>query len=291
MEEYKNFNSGKISWLHCGGNIDIFCIVNNIIELKECLNKYKEYTNNVVVIGAGSNLLIRDCGFKGLAIKLSGEFQEIKLLEDNKIFAGSAVLLKKISNFAINNCLIGCEFLDSIPGTTGGGIAMNAGCFGSEIKDILMECNCLYNNEIISFKNKDLNLNYRHSEIPKNAIILDAVFQLQKGEKEDIANSIKKIKEMQQYRKENQIMGYTCGSTFSNPISKDGEKLSAWKLIEEVGLRGVVMDGVKFSEKHCNFLVNTGTATATSVENLINLAKTKIKTKFNIDIKTEIKII
>ena len=291
MKEFKNFDSGKISWFRCGGKISVFCIVENIKELTQCLNTYKEYNNNLIVLGAGSNILIRDSGFKGLAIKLAGDFNKLELIDNDKIVAGSCVLSKTLANFALKNNLIGGEFLDSIPGTIGGEIFMNAGCFGKEIKDIFVECKCLIDGKIKMFNKKTLTFGYRHSSLPQNAIILDAIFQFKKGGIQEIEMSKQTLQEFQQHRKTNQIIGATCGSTFANPINKDGEKISAWKLIEAVGLRGVEIDGAKFSEKHCNFLINTGTATATSIENLINLAKTKIKEKFDIDMTTEIRII
>lgn len=306
MKEFLDFDSGKISWFRCGGKIAVFCVVENLSELKQVVEKYPQYSNNILPIGAGSNILIRDTGFKGLAIKLAGDFNKIEInkieinegktekTEKEKVFlsAGASVFDKQIVSFAINNNLVGCEFLSTIPGTIGGAIKMNAGCFDCEIKDILSSVQVLINNEIKTLTNKDLNFSYRKSSLPENDVILNATFALTKGTKEQIEESKQKIKEMQKYRDENQIVGATCGSTFKNPINpEDGTKISVWKLIDEVGLRGYKIGGAKFSEKHCNFIVNTGNATATDIENLVSIAKQKVKEKFNIDLETEIKII
>lgn len=292
MKEFKNFDSAKISWFRCGGKIDVFCIIENIEELKEVLKKYKDYKNNILPVGNGSNLLIRDKGFNGLAIKLAGDFNKIKLLNTNKIVAGSGCSLKSVCDFAIKNNLIGCEFLSTIPGSVGGGLKMNAGCFESEIKDIFESARVLVDGNIKELTANDLNFSYRKTNLQKNTIILDATFKLKKTTNEnEIETSKQKIYNMQKHRQENQIIGATCGSTFANYVDKNGNKISVWKMIDEVGLRGYTIGGAKFSEKHCNFIVNFNKATASDVENLINLAKQKIKDKFNIDIFTEIQII
>ena len=306
MKEFLDFDSGKISWFHCGGKIAVFCIVENLSELKQVIEKYPQYSNNILPIGAGSNMLVRDAGFDGLVIKLSGDFNKIEInkieinegktkkTEKEKVFltAGASVFDKQVVSFALENNLIDCEFLSTIPGTIGGAVKMNAGCFDCEIKDILQSVQVLINNEIKLFTNKDLNFSYRKSSLPENAIILNATFALTKGTKEQIEESKQKIKEMQKHRNESQIIGATCGSTFKNPVNpKDGTKISVWKLLDEVGMRGYTVGGAKFSEKHCNFIVNTGSATATDIENLISLAKQKVKDKFNIELEEEIKII
>lgn len=296
MKEFIEFDSKNISWFRCGGKISVYCIVDNLLELKQTLEKYSRYKDKTLVIGAGSNILIRDRGFNGLVIKLSGDFNKIivdeKETNKNNIFlnSGAGALDKQLSDFAIKNNIIGCEFLDTIPGTIGGAIKMNAGCFDCEIKDILHSVNILLNNETKTLTNKDLCFSYRKSVLPENAIILSATFSLKKGNNEQIKKSENIIKNMRLKRKENQIIGATCGSTFKNPMTSENKRISAWKLIESVGLRGFRIGGAKFSEKHCNFLINDNKATATDIENLILLAKQKIKEKFNIQLEEEVKI-
>jgi len=297
MKEFINFNSKEISWFRCGGKILVYCIVDNLNKLQFVLEKYEKYKNNILIIGAGSNSLIRDKGFDGLVIKLSGEFNNLKIKQhetENDIIlltAGAAVFDKKVVDFAIENRLIGCEFLDTIPGTIGGAVKMNAGCFDKEIKDILFSTKLFINGKEEVLTEKDfLSFSYRKSSIPENAIILEATFKLKKGTQNQLEESKNMILEMRKKRKENQIVGFTCGSTFKNPISNDGKKISVWKLIDEVGLRGFSIGGAKFSEKHCNFLINYNNANATDIENLILLAKQKVKDKFNIELEEEIKI-
>ena len=294
MKEFLNFDSGKISWFRCGGKIAIYCIIENVNELNETLKKYSQYNDDLLVIGAGSNMLIREGGFDGLAVKLTGEFNTINIKNKSEkemyLTAGAGVFDKQVASFALEHNLIGCEFLDTIPGTIGGAVKMNAGCFGTEIKDILTSAKILTNGAVVELTNEDLCFSYRKSKLPDNAVVLEATFLLQKGTKEQMAQSYMTIGEMRAKRKENQIVGATCGSTFANPMTQNGEKLSAWKLIDEVGMRGFAIGGAKFSEKHCNFLINTGKATAKDIEQLILLAKRKVKEKFNIELHEEIEI-
>ena len=329
MKEFKNFNSAKISFFRCGGNIDVFCIVNNITELQFALNKYKQYKDNILPLGAGSNILIRDSGFHGLCIKLAGDFLKMDIKSDNcgncdgffsfssifspkkmaniiknmfknNIFtknngeykiitAGAGAFAKSVSQFALKNNLIGAEFMDTIPGTVGGLTRMNAGCFNSEIKDIFHSATILVNNKIKIVKKHDMCFSYRNSFLPKNAIIINVNFKLKTAINEkQMTRSRQLILDMQNHRKNNQIVGFTCGSTFANDTKKN---ISAWKMIDKVGLRGYKIGGAQFSEKHCNFIVNSGTATATDIENLIILAQKKVRDKFGINLKLEVKII
>ena len=301
MKIFENFDTGKISWFRCGGRADVFVIVDNQQELLEVLEQYKDKYNqqkgNIICIGAGSNVLFRDAGYKGLVIKLTGDFNKVVLdnNDNTKLIAGAGCLSKSISQFAINNSLIGAEFLDTIPGSCGGLVKMNAGCFNKEIKDILYSADILINGKIETLDLEKMNYSYRNSNIPDNAIILSAIFQLQNGTPEDIENSKKMITEMQQKRKANQIIGATCGSTFKNvkQVNNKGEieTISVWKLLDEVGLRGYKIGGAMFSEKHCNFILNTGNATASDIINLMQLAKQRVKDKFGVDIEEEVRIV
>ena len=289
---FNNFNSATISWFHCGGTVDYFCSVANLVELQSVVKNNHKYNNNILPIGAGSNILIRDGGFRGIVVKLAGEFLKLEK-KDNQIIAGGGVLSKQLAQFAIKNNLVGAEFLDSIPGTIGGNIKMNAGCFGREIKEVLVSAEVLLDTgEIKTFSNNDFNLSYRHSDLPKNAIVLNAVFALQAAENQSqIENAKKALSEMQEYRKKNQIIGFTCGSTFANPVDEKGKKISVWKLLDDCNLRGFCVGGAMFSEKHCNFIVNDKKATANDIERLICEAKKRVKEKFDVDLHTEIQII
>ena len=294
MQIYHNYNIGKYSWFKTGGNAEIFAIVENVEELQSLINKYDN--KDITILGAGSNCLIRDGGIDGLVIKLAGDFLKIDILNKSNasinnddicfVKAGSAVLSAKLSNFLISNNLIGGEFLDTIPGSVGGMIITNAGCFGGEVKDILLSADLLINNHIDTYANKDLCFQYRASKVPKNAIILSAIFKMTQGNENDIIMAKNRIQQMREKRKQNQIIGLTCGSTFANP---EGHR--AWELIDKVGLRGYKIGGAMFSEKHCNFIVNFNNAKAQDIENLIELAKQKVLDKFGIELKTEIRIL
>ena len=294
MQIYYNHNIGKYSWFKTGGNAEIFAIIENVEELQSLINKYDN--KDITILGAGSNCLIRDGGIDGLVIKLAGDFLKIDILNKSNasinnddicfVKAGSAVLSAKLSNFFISNNLIGGEFLDTIPGSVGGMIITNAGCFGGEVKDILLSADLLINNHIDTYANKDLCFQYRESQVPKNAVIMSATFKFKIGNENDVRLAQEKIKQMREKRKQNQIIGLTCGSTFANP-----EGHSAWELIDKVGLRGYKMGGAMFSEKHCNFIVNFNNAKAQDIENLIELAKQKVLDKFGIELKTEIRIL
>ena len=294
MQIFHDYNIGKYSWFKTGGNAEIFAVVENSRELQSLINKYDN--KDITILGAGSNCLIRDGGIDGLVIKLAGDFLKIDILNKSNasinnddicfVKAGSAVLSAKLSNFFISNNLIGGEFLDTIPGSVGGMIITNAGCFGGEIKDILLSADLLINNHIDTYANKDLCFQYRASKVPKNAIILSAIFKMTQGNENDIIMAKNRIQQMREKRKQNQIIGLTCGSTFANP-----EGHSAWELIDKVGLRGYKIGGAMFSEKHCNFIVNFNNAKAQDIENLIELAKQKVLDKFGIELKTEIRIL
>ena len=294
MQIFHDYNIGKYSWFKTGGNAEIFAVVENSRELQSLINKYDN--KDITILGAGSNCLIRDGGIDGLVIKLAGDFLKIDILNKSNatinnndicfVKAGSAVLSAKLSNFLISNNLIGGEFLDTIPGSVGGMIITNAGCFGGEVKDILLSADLLINNHIDTYANKDLCFQYRASKVPKNAIILSAIFKMTQGNENDIIMAKNRIQQMREKRKQNQIIGLTCGSTFANP---EGHR--AWELIDKVGLRGYKIGGAMFSEKHCNFIVNFNNAKAQDIENLIELAKQKVLDKFGIELKTEIRIL
>ena len=291
MKFFENFDGSTLSWFRTGGKIKYFAIVDNINELISIIEKYSSL--KIIVIGAGSNILIRDNGIDGLVIKLSGDFLQITINNNIKegakdvfVEIGAGALAKNLTTFAINNNLFGCEFLDTIPGTIGGVVSMNAGCFNREVKDILYSVDILSNGKILTLMNNDLHFSYRKSKIPNNTVILKAIFKLRKGNVEEIDNAKEQINIMRQHRKEKQIIGRTCGSTFVNP---KGHKV--WELIDQVGMRGYKIGGAHISDKHCNFIITENGATSKDIEDLIILIKQKVLEKFGIKLKTEIRII
>ena len=279
---YFNHNIGNLTWFRTGGNAKIFVIVENSQELEIILNEI--YNEDFYVLGAGSNLLIRDNGFDGVIIKLGKGFNNIKIIE-KKIEVGASVLDVSLSNFALKNRIEGFEFFLGIPGTIGGAIKMNAGCFGSETKDNIE--NIEINNSSFQKKilmKKDLKLNYRTSNIKEDEIITKAMFSFNYGDKDEIKNKMQNIKNKRLSTQP--IVNRTSGSTFKNPPN-----LFAAKLIQEAGCKGMLYGNAYVSEKHSNFLINNGNATASDLENLGKSVIEKVYNKFAIKLDWEIKII
>ena len=278
-------NLSKYSWFNLGGPADIFFRPESKDQLIEFLKEINENNYKTHILGAGSNTLIRDSGVEGVVIKLSSKFSDIKLLEKDTIEAGAATIDRKVSEFAKNNNISGMEFLSCIPGSVGGAIIMNSGCYGSEISQILLSIQVIDNKgRQKEIKNDEIKFFYRGTNLPKNYIILSAKFKGIVSYKELIE---KKQNELIQKKKEaqpNQIK--TGGSTFKN----DKEK-KAWMLIKESGCDKLYVGDAKISEKHCNFFVNDGKAKASDIEELINKVKKEVQTKTGINLQLEIKII
>ena len=278
----KNINLAKYSWFQVGGNAEYFFEPENLEELQNFL---KNNDKNITIIGGGSNLLIRDSGVDGVVILLKNNFQNIEL-KDNILIVDCGTLNSKLYNFTKNNNIGGYEFLGTIPGTLGGAIRGNAGCYGSEIKDFLISIEAIdFSGNIHNFSNKDCNFQYRKNNLPENLIFTKAFLKADtKKEKNEIE---KTFNEMVEKRLNSQPHGVkTCGSTFKNPTEKP-----AWKIIQELGYQNKEINGAKMSEKHANFMINTGNARATDLENLGNLIIKEAKEKQNIDLEWEIRII
>ena len=278
----KNINLAKYSWFQVGGNAEYFFEPKNLEELQNFL---KNNDKNITIIGGGSNLLIRDGSIDGVVILLKNNFQNIEL-KDNILIADCGTLNSKLYNFAKNNNIGGYEFLGTIPGTLGGAIRGNAGCYGSEIKDFLISIEAIdFNGNIYNFSNKDCNFQYRKNNLPENLIFTKAFLKADtKKEKKEIE---KTFNEMLEKRLNSQPHGVkTCGSTFKNPTEKP-----AWKIIQELGYQNKEINGAKMSEKHANFMINTGNAKAADLEHLGNLIIKEAKEKQNIDLEWEIRII
>ena len=251
----------KKNWFNIGGKSKVFYKADDLKELVSFLKKLKN-KEKIFVLGAGSNTLIKDGLFDGVVIKLGKNFNNISLMGENIIIAGSAVMDKSLSNFAMSNSLSGFEFLSCIPGTIGGGIRMNAGAYGSEFKDIIIRVHGFdrFGNRI-SATPADLGMAYRHSDAPEAWIFTSAELQ---GVTDDRSSIKKKMRDIIGSRSQAQPRGVrTGGSTFANPT---GSK--AWQEIDKVGCRGLRVGGAQVSEKHCNFLINTGDATAEDIETL-----------------------
>ena len=280
-----NENLSKYSWFNLGGPADIFFRPENKLQISEFLKQLKGLEYDLYILGAGSNTLIRDSGVKGIVIKLSSKFSQIKLLEKDKIEAGAAAFDRKVSDFAKEHSLSGMEFLSCIPGSIGGAVAMNCGCYGSDISQILHSVKVLDTNgeEKIITKN-EIQFHYRGNNLPKNYIILSVILKGLLSSKEAIE---KKQTELIRKKNESQPSKIkTGGSTFKN---SNGKK--AWALIKESGCDSFSVGDAKISEKHCNFFINNGKAKASDIEKLINKVKEEVKLKTGINLELEIKII
>ncbi|MDC3126018.1 UDP-N-acetylmuramate dehydrogenase [Candidatus Pelagibacter sp.] len=282
-----NYDLKKKNWFNIGGKTKIYFKANNLKELIRFLKKINN-KEKIFILGAGSNTLITDNIYDGIIIKLSKNFNNISLLSDEIVVAGSAVSDKSLSDFATDNNLGGFEFLSCIPGTIGGGIKMNAGCFGKEFKDILVSIQAINKlGKVFTIPVKDINFKYRDSGLSDELIFLSASFKGYKKEKLQIKNEIYKLKEKKELAQPTKIK--TSGSTFKNPIYQSDKKV--WQLIREsVPLKKSFGDA-SISEKHCNFFVNKGNAKFEDMKNLIEFVASCVFKKTGIKLETEIKIL
>tara|TARA_B100000963_G_scaffold361582_1_gene397875 strand:- start:15034 stop:15942 length:909 start_codon:yes stop_codon:yes gene_type:complete len=281
----RNENLSKYSWFNLGGPAEIFFKPENKEQLIEFLKEINGHKTKINILGAGSNTLIRDEGVNGVLIKLSPKFSDIKLVEKNTIEAGAAILDRKVSDFAKNNEISGMEFLSCIPGSIGGAVIMNSGCYGSDISKILVSINVIdISGREKTIKREEIEFYYRGTNLSASYIIISARLKGTFAPKEIIE---KKQAEFIQDKKNSQPSQVkTGGSTFKNNKDK-----KAWQLIKESGCDKFFVGDAKISEKHCNFLVNNGKAKAADVEKLINNIKNQVQLKTGIDLELEIKIL
>ena len=277
----------KKNWFNIGGKSKVFFKADNLKDLV----KFLQLLNNqerIFIIGAGSNTLISDDTFDGVVIKLSKNFNRISLLREDVIISGSAVLDKSLSEFAAQNNLSGFEFLSCIPGSIGGGIRMNAGCFGKEFKDILLSIQAIDNRgNLITIPSKKINFEYRDNDIPENLIFLSASFKGIKSDIQKINSEILKMKSEKEKNQPTKIM--TSGSTFKNPINQTNKKV--WELIRESVSTDTKFGDACISNKHSNFFVNKGNATFKDMKKLIDFVSQKVFEKTGVKLDKEIKIL
>ena len=294
-EILKDFNSDvkfehdlrKKNWFNIGGKSKIFYQANTLKELIYFLKKL-DNKEKIFILGAGSNTLISDNLFDGVVIKLSKNFSNISLHSEDIIIAGSGVTDKKLSEFAYENSLSGFEFLSCIPGTIGGGIKMNAGCFGYEIQDILLSIQAIdKTGNVINIQRKDINFKYRESDLSENLIFLSASFKGKKERPEIIKDKMMAYKLEKEKTQPTRIK--TSGSTFKNPLSQTKKKV--WELIKESVPLDQKFGDAYISEKHCNFFVNKGNASFKDMKRLIDFVSNNVLKKTGIKLEKEIKIL
>lgn len=281
-EPMKKHTSFKI-----GGTADEFVKVTNEEELKKAIEYAKGKELPITIIGNGSNLLVQDKGIRGLVIKIDLQKFQIEKKENYaEIIVGSGYKTMALAVKLMNAEISGFEELSGIPGTIGGAVFMNAGAYGKEVKDINVSTKCMdYDGNIFELSNKEQEFEYRSSIFnKKDYIILETKLMLEYGKKEEIK---KKMDEYLLSRKEKQPIEYpSAGSTF-----KRQEGVITAKLIDECGLKGFQIGGAKVSEKHAGFIINYNNATAKDVIDLIKYVKEKVKEKYGIKIREEIRIV
>ncbi len=279
-----NESLSKYSWFNLGGPASILFKPDSINQLIDFL-KHVKNSNKIICLGAGSNTLIRDGGFNGIIIKLSPKFSYIKEINKEILEVGAGTLDKTLSRYAAENSISNFEFLSCIPGSIGGAIIMNSGCYGDEISKILISVKVLdLNGNVYDINREDIKFVYRGTNLPQNIIIISATFHAIYGKKKAILKKIKKYLNKKKETQPSQIK--TCGSTFKNPENK-----KAWELIKNSNCASAHFGKASISKKHCNFFVNEGGATSEDIENLINFVKNKVFDKYKIKLDLELKII
>ena len=277
----------KKNWFNIGGKSKVYYRANNLKDLIKFLQIINE-NEKIFILGAGSNTLITDNLYNGVVIKLSKDFNNISLLKDDIIIAGSGVLDKTLSEFALKNNLSGFEFLSCIPGTVGGGIRMNAGCFGKEFQDILLSIQAIdKKGNVITIPKKNIKFEYRKNDLSEDLIFLSASFKGIKSNYDKIKNEMNKLKIEKERNQPTRIK--TSGSTFKNPILQTKKKV--WELIKESVPLDKKFGDACISEKHCNFFVNKGNASFDDMVKLINFVAKNVLEKTGISLEKEIKIL
>lgn len=300
---------GMSGWFKCGGTAEVLFKPADLFDLQEFLANtapprdvvevsspvcyLQDEAFPVQVFGALSNTIIRDGGLPGVTIRLGREFAEIGVFED-MVSCGALALDANVANVAADAGLGGLEFFSGIPGTIGGALRMNAGCYGVETKDVLIVCEAFdrFGNSHV-MKPEDMGMTYRHTDVPDDYIFVCASFRGTPENPEIVSERMAEIKAKREAAQP--IREKTGGSTFANPSAEDiakaglPEGTKVWQLIDQVGGRGFKVGGAMMSEKHCNFMINSGSATAQDLENLGDELIRRVADKFGITLRWEIK--
>lgn len=275
------------TWFRVGGPADALFLPKDEDDLADFLSKLDPIIP-VTILGAASNVIIRDGGIAGVVVRLGPGFGKVTA-EGLHVTAGAAALDARVSVAAANAGIAGLEFFSGVPGTIGGALRMNAGCYGRETKDVLVEAHALdRSGRRVTLKNSDFHFSYRHTEVSEDLIFTEAVFE---GTKDEPTAILERIEALKARRETTQpIREKTGGSTFANPDPPGTpNQRSSWKLIDEAGMRGARRGRAQVSELHCNFLLNTGEATAADIEGLGEDVRAAVKAKSGVDLRWEIK--
>lgn len=271
-----------VVWFRAGGPADVLFRPADIEDLRAFMAARPKDVP-VTILGVGSNVLIRDGGIPGIVIRLSAAFGKIERLSETRLRVGAASLDAAVARAAADAGIAGLEFFRGIPGTIGGALHMNAGCYGREVKDVFVEARAVTpDGALVTLTAVDMGFTYRHSAVPEGLIFVDAVVEGTKGVPDEIRARMEEL--VVQREATQPIRSKTGGSTFTNP---PGHK--AWQLIDQAGCRGLMRGAAQVSEKHCNFLINTGDATAADIEALGEEVRARVKAQSGIELHWEIK--
>ena len=282
-----DYDLKKTNWFNIGGNAKVFFKPEN---LKDLVNFLKNFGNKekIFILGAGSNVLIKDQGFDGVVVKLGKDFSNISILTNKTIIAGSASIDKKVAEFASENNIGGLEFLSCIPGSIGGGIRMNSGCFGEEFKDILLSVQAVdRKGKVLTIPSSRIKFEYRTNDLPRDLIFLSASFKGNFKNKDIAKKNMEILKNKKEKTQPARVK--TGGSTFKNPITQTKEKV--WKLIKSSVQANTSFGDAAISEKHSNFFVNKNNATYEDMKKLIDFVRNSVREKTGINLDLEIEIV
>ena len=284
FEVKRNESMSRHTTFKIGGNADVFITVNNIEGLIDILQRCRENEVPVFILGKGSNLLVSDNGIEGIVIRLDGDFNKIKMLDDETVYCASGVSLAKLCSYAADKGLSGLEFAWGIPGSVGGAVYMNAGAYGKEMKDVVASSSYIdKDGKTGSFGISQMDMSYRHSIYTENGyVITGASFRLHRDSPVEIRN---RMDEIMQKRRDKQPVGWPrAGSVVKRP-----EGYFAGTLIQEAGLKGKSVGGAQVSEKHAGFIINKGEATCKDVMKLIKLVQKTVNEHSGIELECEVK--
>lgn len=284
---------GAVGWLKAGGAADWLFKPADVADLQQLLKALPPEIS-VQAFGALSNTIVRDGGVRGMTVRPGRAFAAIEILPDHQVRAGAFTLDANVAQEAAKAGIDGLSFFSGIPGTIGGALRMNAGCYGTETKDVLLYAEAVdRQGSLHRLTPADMGMAYRHTETPADYIFVSAVFQGQEGDPDTIRAHMKEIKERREASQP--IREKTGGSTFANPsaaeLAAEGlpEETKVWQLIDRAGGRGLMVGGAQMSEKHCNFMINTGTATAADLEGLGEEIRKRVYENSGIRLRWEVK--
>ena len=282
-----DYDLKKTNWFNIGGKAKAFFKPENLNDLVNFLRNFGN-KEKIFILGVGSNILIKDQGFDGVVLKLGKNFSNISILPNKTIIAGSATIDKKVAEFASENDIGNLEFLSCIPGSVGGGIRMNSGCFGSEFKDVLLSVQAIdKNGKVLTIPSSSIKFGYRKNDLPKDLIFLSASFKGNFKKKDLAKKDMETLKKKKEETQPTRVK--TGGSTFKNPITQTNEKV--WKLIKSSIPANSSFGDAMISEKHSNFFINKNNATYKDMKELIDLVRNSVREKTGVNLDLEIEIV